>query len=80
MQWCECSGRDSVWLAVWESYGSSCSAVVVVSGFDDGDGFTGACSIHSLFCDFYFVFHVYHYIRHDAMSCCIEQFPIIIFQ
>ena len=26
------------------------------------------------------IFHVYHYIRQDAMFCCIEQFPIIIFQ
>ena len=30
MQWGQCSGRDSVWLAVWESYGSSGASVVEV--------------------------------------------------
>ena len=79
MQWCQCSGRDSVWLAVWESYGSSGAGVVEVEWVWRWWWFTGACSVHCLFSDFYFVFHVYQYIRHDAMSCCIERFPIIIF-
>ena len=46
------------------------------SGCDDGDGITGACSVHCSFSDFYFVFHDYHYIRQAAMSYCIERFPI----
>ena len=25
------------------------------------------------------IFHVYHYIGHDAMPCCIEPFPIVSF-
>ena len=64
--------------------GSSTGAMVQHSwrwiGCDDGDGFMGAGSVHYSFNDFYFVFHVYHYITHAAISCCIERFPIILLQ
>ena len=28
MQWCQCSGKESVWLALWEQWCSSCGGGV----------------------------------------------------